>query len=68
MRCCSTFCTQPVFLLMDITTLKTFLEVAKVKHFGRAADNLYVTQSAVSARVKAIRRIVGSRIISQGAQ
>ncbi len=39
---------------MDITTLQTFLEVAKVKHFGRAADNLCVTQSAVSARVRAL--------------
>ncbi len=37
---------------MDISLLKTFLEVSKTRHFGKAADNLFVTQSAVSARIK----------------
>lgn len=37
---------------MDIRFLTTFLEVAKTRHFGRAAENLYLTQSAVSARIK----------------
>jgi DNA-binding transcriptional LysR family regulator len=37
---------------MDIRFLNTFVEVAKTKHFGRAAENLYLTQSAVSARIK----------------
>lgn len=37
---------------MDVKVFKTFLEVAKVKHFGRAAENLYITQAAVSARIK----------------
>lgn len=37
---------------MDIRFLNTFLEVAKTRHFGRAAENLYLTQSAVSARIK----------------
>ncbi|MGR6831035.1 LysR family transcriptional regulator [Aliivibrio wodanis] len=37
---------------MDAKIFKTFLEVAKVKHFGRAAENLYLTQAAVSARIK----------------
>ncbi|MCV2884102.1 LysR family transcriptional regulator [Aestuariibacter sp. AA17] len=32
--------------------MKTFLEVAKTRHFGKAAENLYLTQSAVSARIK----------------
>ncbi|EJG2167126.1 LysR family transcriptional regulator, partial [Vibrio parahaemolyticus] len=31
---------------------RTFLELAKVRHFGRAAENLYITQAAVSARIK----------------
>ncbi len=48
---------------MDITALKTFLEVAKVKHFGRAADNLCVTQSAVSARVKSLEDALGVELI-----
>lgn len=37
---------------MDIRFLTTFLEVAQTRHFGKAADNLYLTQSAVSARIK----------------
>ena len=37
---------------MDIRFLTTFIEVAKNRHFGKAAENLYLTQSAVSARIK----------------
>lgn len=37
---------------MDSRFLSTFLEVANTKHFGKAAENLYLTQSAVSARIK----------------
>ncbi|MDF2155216.1 LysR family transcriptional regulator [Vibrio sp. CAU 1672] len=37
---------------MDVKVFRTFLEVAKVRHFGRAAENLYITQAAVSARIK----------------
>ncbi len=37
---------------MDVRFLNTFIEVANTKHFGRAAENLYLTQSAVSARIK----------------
>ena len=39
---------------MDISLLKTFLEVARARHFGHAAENLCITQSAVSARIKLI--------------
>lgn len=37
---------------MDIKVFRTFIELAKVRHFGRAAENLYITQAAVSARIK----------------
>lgn len=37
---------------MDIRFLTTFIEVANTRHFGKAAENLYLTQSAVSARIK----------------
>ncbi len=37
---------------MDTRFLTTFIEVAKTRHFGKAAENLYLTQSAVSARIK----------------
>ncbi|MCI0506373.1 MAG: LysR family transcriptional regulator [Gammaproteobacteria bacterium] len=44
---------------MDIGLLKTFLEVHRTRHFGHAADNLYLTQSAVSARIRLLEQSVG---------
>ena len=44
---------------MDITLLKTFIEVARTLHFGKAAERLFVTQSAVSARIKLLEERVG---------
>ena len=45
---------------MDTELLKTFLEVHKTRHFGRAAENLYITQAAVSARIKQLEEIFGA--------
>jgi LysR family transcriptional regulator, flagellar master operon regulator len=47
---------------MNIDLLKTFLEVAKLKHFGRAADRVFLTQSAVSARIKLLEDTLGSTL------
>lgn len=44
---------------MDIELLRTFLEVNRTGHFGKAADNLYLTQSAVSARIKQLEESLG---------
>lgn len=44
---------------MDIDLLKTFLEVNRTRHFGRAADNLYLTPAAVSARVRQLEHMLG---------
>lgn len=44
---------------MDISSLKTFLEVAKRKHFGEASEALFVSQSTVSARVKTLEDNLG---------
>lgn len=44
---------------MDISLLKTFLLVARTRHFGKAADSLFVTQSAVSARIKLLENSLG---------
>ena len=44
---------------MDIVALKTFLEVNRTRHFGHAADNLYVSQSTVSARIKLLEDQIG---------
>lgn len=45
---------------MDTEQLKTFLEVNRTRHFGRAAQNLFITQSAVSARIKALEDLIGT--------
>jgi LysR family transcriptional regulator, flagellar master operon regulator len=47
---------------MNIDLLKTFLEVAKLKHFGKAADRVCITQSAVSARIKLLEDTLGSTL------
>jgi len=44
---------------VDIDLLKTFLEVHKTRHFGKAADNLYITSAAVSARIKQLEQHLG---------
>ena len=41
---------------MDIELLRTFLEVVRTRHFGKAATELCVTQSAVSARIRQLEQ------------
>lgn len=50
---------------MDITLLRTFLEVYRLKHFGRAADKLFITQSAVSARIHQIEEQLGVKLFAR---
>lgn len=47
---------------MDIRFLETFLEVSETRHFGKAAENLYLTQSAVSARIKQLEEYFNSAL------
>jgi len=44
---------------MDITLLKTFLEVAATGSFVSASERLYVTQSAVSLRIQRLEESLG---------
>ena len=44
---------------MKIELLKTFLEVSRTLHFRIASENLFITQSAVSARVKLLEDDLG---------
>lgn len=50
---------------MDIDLLKTFLEVSQTQHFGKAADKLYLTQSAVSARIRLLENELGCALFSR---
>ena len=47
---------------MDITQAKTFLEIADTGSFIAAAGRLNVTQTAVSARVRALEEQLGRRL------
>ena len=44
---------------MDIELLRTFLEVSRTRHFGQAADSMFLTQAAVSARIKTLENMLG---------
>lgn len=46
-------------LNIDINLLRTFLEIEKTRHFGKAAENLYLTQSAISARIRLLEDTLG---------
>lgn len=50
---------------MDTELLRTFLEVTKTRHFGRAADNLFLTQSAVSFRIRQLETQMGNDLFSR---
>lgn len=50
---------------MNTDLLRTFLEVSKTRHFGRAAENLFLTQSAVSFRIKQLEDVVGVKLFTR---
>ncbi len=51
---------------MKLDHIKTFLEVADTGNFNRAAENLNVTQSTVSARIKTLEGSLGRPLFSRG--
>ena len=50
---------------MDTRLLSTFLEVARVRHFGRTAENQHITQAAVSARIKQLEAYLGTVLFTR---
>lgn len=57
--------TRKFLVQMDTELLKTFMEVSRTRHFGRAAENLYLTQSAVSFRVRQLESLLGVELFSR---
>lgn len=51
---------------MKIDHIRTFLEISDCGNFNRAAENLNVTQSTVSARVKAMEERFGRILFTRG--
>jgi len=50
---------------VDTELLKTFLEVSRTRHFGRAAESLYLTQSAVSFRIRQLENQLGANLFTR---
>lgn len=50
---------------MDITLIKTFLEIAATGSFGAAAERLFVTQSAVSLRIQRLEESLGKALFTR---
>lgn len=50
---------------MDTELLKTFLEVSRTRHFRRAAEALYLTQSAVSFRIRQLENQLGVNLFTR---
>ncbi|EGR9165934.1 HTH-type transcriptional regulator HdfR [Salmonella enterica] len=50
---------------VDTELLKTFLEVSRTRHFGWAAEALYLTQSAVSFRIRQLENQLGVNLFTR---
>ena len=51
---------------MQITNLRTFIAIARAGGFHSAAEQLNITQAAVSARIKALEEHLGQRLFDRG--
>lgn len=49
-------------MLIDLVQLRTFVAVAEEQHLTRAAERLYMSQSAASAHVRAIEDHLGTQL------
>jgi len=50
---------------LDLRDLEVFLAVARKGSFGRAANELLVSQPAVSERIRHLERVVGTRVFDR---
>ncbi|VAW79751.1 hypothetical protein MNBD_GAMMA15-883 [hydrothermal vent metagenome] len=53
---------------MDLDQLKTFLEVERMRNFRKAAENLSISPSAVSARIRQLEETLGLSIFRRDRQ
>lgn len=51
--------------LMNMSALIAFVEVAEQAHFGRAAQNLGITQSGLSQMIKKLEQTCGAKLIAR---
>src|SRR3954447_1522814 len=50
---------------MDFDQLETFLEVARLSSFSRAAEKRFRTQPAISSQIRALEEEVGARLLDR---
>src|SRR5262250_3754024 len=50
---------------MDFDQLQTFLEVARLKSFSRAAEKRFRTQPAISSQIRSLEEEVGARLLDR---
>ena len=53
-------------VMLDLNTLQLFCDLVETGSFSRAADRSFVTQSAVSQRLRALERECGQSLIERG--
>lgn len=52
--------------ILDTQLLETFLEVGRLRNFGKAADSLCVSPSTVSARIRQLEAHLGLALFTRG--
>ncbi|SDD29944.1 LysR family transcriptional regulator [Paraburkholderia lycopersici] len=51
---------------MELKLLKSFLTVVELRHFGRAADLLHMSQPALSKQIGALESSLGAKLFERG--
>ena len=51
--------------LMDFDQLETFLEVARLSSFSRAAERRFRTQPAISSQIRSLEEEVGAKLLDR---
>src|SRR5438105_15466532 len=50
---------------MELTQLRYFVEVARVKNFTRAAENCHVAQPALSQQIRKLETLLGVKLLKR---